>query len=209
MDKSPSPHGKLRMKIGAMFSNKSEGIGDEIKVLENKSVPYVVFKWDQDARYKETVREAFSKGYITMHEGGRIPAICIGTAEDIKEYLINHPKVKDVYVGEGQFISGLFDVARELISKGYNLRIDALARDARRKPFGDVPKLMCLADDIDMCYAICVDSFEPATESYILDQSTRTQVKVGGKGDYEAKSLKHWSSEREEPLKYQFEMFKW
>ncbi len=197
--------GSLELIVGPMFASKTEALVEKIQDYKFLTVPFVVFKWTNDARYGEEKRESLQEGFITTHNETKIPAVAVNNANDIKRYLDakENKKIRTVLIDEGQFIEGVYDLVFKLIPQGYKFHISGLARGYNRKPFGDIPSLMCLADNIDFRSSICVKCYEPATESHRIEASEGdTLIQPGGKGAYEARCLKDWSVPKETEARY-------
>lgn len=201
--------GALELFLGPMFSGKSTAWHREQIKLQRKGVPYVVFKWKGDARYGESAGNEFEEGYVTLHDGTKIPAILVRDALDTKTYLRQHTEIREVFRDENQFYDKIYEVTAEQLGEGYHLYDTGLPRGFNRASFRDVPKLMCLADKINMHYAICVKCGDPATENQRINQADKSLIKVGGAGDYEARCLKDWSLDGEPEMKYKLERFEW
>jgi thymidine kinase len=201
--------GTLELFLGPMFSGKSTAWRREQIKMQRKGVPYVVFKWKEDVRYGEKEGKEFEEGQVTLHSGGKISAIMVKDAFGMETYLHQHKEIREVFPDEIQFFPGVFGMFARLLGEGYHFHGTGLPRGYNRQGFNDVPKLMCLADKINMHYAICVKCGDPATENQRINQADKSLVKVGGAGDYEARCLKDWTLDGEPELKYKFEKFGW
>ena len=104
-----------------------------------------------------------------------------------------------VAIEEGQFFDeGLPDVVERLASAGKQVIVTGLDRDFRGIPFGAMPRLMALADQVTKLTAICVVCGEPATRTQRLiggqpATSDSPLIVIGGLGDetYEARCRLH------------------
>ncbi len=201
--------GMLELFLGPMFSGKSTAWHREQIKMQRKGLPYVVIKWKEDVRYGEKEGEESEEGHVTLHSQEKIPAILVKDALSVETYLRQNAEIREVFIDEAQFFPGLFGAATRLLREGYHFYATGLPRGFNRASFRDVPKLMCLADKINMHYAICVKCGDPATENQRLNQEDKALIKVGGAGDYEARCLKDWTLEGEPELKYKFEKFEW
>ncbi len=102
-------------------------------------------------------------------------------------------------IEEGQFFDeGLPDVVERLASAGKQVIVTGLDRDFRGIPFGAMPRLMALADQVTKLTAICVVCGEPATRTQRLiggqpATSDSPLIVIGGLGDetYEARCRLH------------------
>jgi thymidine kinase len=193
--------GRLEMVVGPMFASKTDSLERELKCYNAANLSYVVFKWNKDVRYDGGATD------ITLHNGKKIPAIAISDVKEIKNYLGNNKKIKRVAIDEGQFLSELYDFVFESIPKGYQFFITGLMKDFQKKPFGDIPKLMCLADKLQIKYSNCAECYSPATESTRVTKSLKT-VEVGGKGQYQPRCLTHWEGPEPRRIVYEFPKLK-
>lgn len=210
--------GYFEISVGPMFSGKSTSLVKKIRKLDHKGTPYVVIKWAKDARYGEDEGQAFALGKATLHSEEKVMAIMASTANDISCYLQDHPRVNSVFINELQFFPGIYGLISQLLEKGYHIYGDGLNRSFNRQPFNDVPKLMCLADKVNMHYAICVKCGHPATENQRMKQVEGTRIPAefsdplilpGGVDSYEARCIEHWELPGQPKLKYQFQKFRW
>ena len=104
-----------------------------------------------------------------------------------------------VAIEEGQFFDErLPDVVERLASAGKQVIVTGLDRDFRGIPFGAMPRLMALADQVTKLTAICVVCGEPATRTQRLiggqpATSDSPLIVIGGLGDetYEARCRLH------------------
>jgi thymidine kinase len=104
-----------------------------------------------------------------------------------------------VAIEEGQFFDErLPDVVERLASAGKQVIVTGLDRDFRGIPFGAMPRLMALADQVTKLTAICVMCGEPATRTQRLiggqpASSDSPLIVIGGLGDetYEARCRLH------------------
>jgi thymidine kinase len=104
-----------------------------------------------------------------------------------------------VAIEEGQFFDErLPDVVERLASAGKQVIVTGLDRDFRGIPFGAMPRLMALADQVTKLTAICMMCGEPATRTQRLiggqpASSDSPLIVIGGLGDetYEARCRLH------------------
>jgi thymidine kinase len=104
-----------------------------------------------------------------------------------------------VAIEEGQFFDEqLPDVVERLAGAGKQVIVTGLDRDFRGIPFGAMPRLMALADQVTKLTAICVLCGEPATRTQRLIGGRPAPfdsplIVIGGLGDetYEARCRLH------------------
>ena len=90
-----------------------------------------------------------------------------------------------VGVDEAQFFDGeLVEVAQKLANSGIRVIIAGLDTDFLGNPFGPMPALMAVAEDVQKVHAICVKCGSPAQFSHRLSKSN-SLVELGEKDIYE------------------------
>ena len=90
-----------------------------------------------------------------------------------------------VGIDEAQFFDDtLVDVVQTLANRGIRVIIAGLDTDFMGKPFGPMPALMAVAEDIQKVHAICVKCGSPANHSHRLSESNQLVV-LGEKDIYE------------------------
>lgn len=145
--------GDINVYSGPMKCGKTEQILNEYKrqLLSGKKV--AMFKPAIDTRTDDTV---------VSRNGISIPAININQIEDIEKY------TADVYcIDEFQLLDGDVNIIQKLADKGKKFFISGLNLTAEKKPFGKMPELFCIADNIHMSTAICQNcKNENAVHSY-------------------------------------------
>jgi thymidine kinase len=104
-----------------------------------------------------------------------------------------------IAIEEGQFFDErLPEVVERLADAGKQVLVTGLDRDFRGVPFGTMPRLMALADQVTKLTAICMVCGEPATRTQrLIDGSPAPAdsplIVIGGLGDetYEARCRLH------------------
>lgn len=93
--------------------------------------------------------------------------------------------VQVVGVDEAQFFDeSLVKVAQELADRGKRVILAGLDTDYMGKPFGPIPGLMAIAEDVQKVHAICVKCGNLANHSHRLTKSHKLVV-LGEKDIYE------------------------
>ncbi|MDK2849844.1 MAG: thymidine kinase [Candidatus Woesearchaeota archaeon] len=166
----------LRLIIGPMYASKTETLLDYINEVikrnesNSKNETYTIFKAKIDNRYMKPNE----KPKVKSHNLREFEAIPIKDAKEIEEYLSENKDIRHIFIDEGQFINGLYDVVVKEYYRGAHITISALARDFRGEPFGDdIPKLLTHADEIINRRAYCTHHIynnskpcrSPATET--------------------------------------------
>ncbi len=134
--------GDINVYSGPMKCGKTEQILSEYKrqLIAGKKV----------LMFKPTIDTRVSNNVVASRNGIDIPAISIGNLSDLKKY------DADVYcIDEFQFLDGDVNIISEMANNGKKFFISGLNLTAERKPFGKMPDLLCIADNITMLTAIC------------------------------------------------------
>ena len=95
------------------------------------------------------------------------------------------PDVEVVGVDEAQFFAdNLVDICQELANRGIRVIVAGLDTDYLGKPFGPIPALLAVAEDVQKVHAICVKCGNLANHSHRLSKSKKLVV-LGEKDIYE------------------------
>ncbi len=157
-----------------MFSGKTEELIRRLNraIIAKKKVE--IFKPIIDNRYSEEE--------VVSHNNLRIPSIAVSNSESI--YLLGQDK--DVIgIDEAQFFDeNLPEVCNKLADQGVRVVIAGLDMDYLGHPFGVMPRLMAIADEVQKVHAVCMKCGESAIYSKRLIDDTH-QILLGEKNEYE------------------------
>ena len=98
-----------------------------------------------------------------------------------------------VAIDEAQFLqSGIVELATALAASGRRVILAGADTDFRGEPFGPMPQLLAIAEQVDKLHAICVICGNPASRNQRLigGQPARYDsptIMVGGRESYEAR----------------------
>lgn len=169
---------------GSMYAGKTTEL---IRRVRN----YILAK-RKAAVFQPTIARRFSDDEVIMsHDGLRFEAVHTDNPLEILWFAELHtPAV--IAVDEAQFYdTSLVDVVEELANRGHHLIVAGLAQTSEGKPFGIMPQLLAIADNITSVYGVCVVCGEPATKPFALRAKTE-DVSVGAGDKYEARCRKCW-----------------
>ena len=163
-----------------MFSGKTEELINRIK-SSNKS--FKVFKPDLDTRNKKNIIESHSKL--------EIEASTISNPNEILKY---KNKFDIIGIDEAQFFShDIVNICNILANSGVRVIVAGLDMDYMGKPFGPMPFLMAIAEDVIKVHAVCSETGDPALYSYRRVENNKT-VMIGEKKEYNPLSRKAYIS---------------
>jgi thymidine kinase len=179
--------GSIEVITGPMFSGKSEELIRRVRRAQIARLDIHVFKHEADDRY--------SAEHVVSHSEWRFPSRVIKSSEEILPALEqagqgaasgpHHSAV--VAVDEVHFFDdGIVSVARSIADRGLRVILAGLDLDYLGQPFGPMPQLLAIAEDVTKLNAICIQCGEPAHFSQRLVPSGE-QVLVGAHESYEAR----------------------
>ncbi len=180
--------GWVHVICGCMFCGKTD---EMLRLLRRFSIAgrrVILVKPQLDTR-----TDAVS---VISRSGAQHVAVSVGDSSAI-EGVAGDADI--VAVEEGQFFDdGLPSVVESLADAGKQVLVTGLDRDFRGIPFGPMPRLMALADQVTKLTAICMVCGEPATRTQrLIDGSPAPAdsplIVIGGMGDetYEARCRLH------------------
>lgn len=165
------------MISGCMFSGKTEELLRRIRRAELARLPVQLFKHAIDNRYTE--------GHVESHSSMKLPATGAMTVAEMKERL--NPQAWVIGIDEAQFYEpSIIDAVVELANRGRRVIIAGLHTDFRGQPFGAMPQLMAVADEVTKLHAVCMVCGSPASCTQRLTDAKEVIV-VGAKDSYEAR----------------------
>ena len=177
----PSLSGSIEVICGSMFSGKTEELLRRVKRAQIARQKTQVFKPAIDIRY--------STDHVQSHDANRSPSISIERAREILERIEDNTRV--VGIDEAQFFDDtVIDVAQKLAYRGINVIVAGLDMDFRGMPFGPMPKLLAIAEDVTKLSAVCVVCGNPASRTQRTSGPLgpdASKVVVGAKEMYEAR----------------------
>lgn len=166
--------GRIEVVCGSMFSGKTEELIRRMKRAKFAKQRVEIFKPAMDVRY--------SVEDVVSHDQNSIPSTPIDTSSSI---LLLASNIDVVGIDEAQFLDqGLIDVCNQLANKGIRVIVAGLDMDFQGKPFGPIPGLCAIADEVVKVHAICVKCGALAYISHRLVNNDK-RVLLGEKQTYE------------------------
>ena len=166
--------GSIEVICGSMFSGKTEELIRRMKRAQFAKQKVEIYKPCIDVRYSED--------QVVSHDSHSIPSTPIDSPASM---LLLSADVEVVGIDEAQFFDEtLVDVVQTLANRGIRVIIAGLDTDFLGKPFGPMPALMAIAEDIQKVHAICVKCGSPANHSHRLVKNDALVV-LGEKDEYE------------------------
>lgn len=181
-------HGSIEVVCGPMFSGKTEELIRRVKRAQIAKQRVQIFKPSIDVRYD--VED------VVSHSSQAIKSEPVESAVDILLRLKDSTRV--VAIDEVQFFDeNIITVVTKLAARGYRVICAGLDLDYRAQPFGPMPTLLALADEVMKIHSICTVCGAPATRSQRLNAS-KERVLLGETDAYEARCRGHYQYDENE-----------
>lgn len=160
----------IKVFTGPMFSGKSDALLNEYDKKYHKS-RILLFKPLIDTR---------DLGVVKTRNGKEIPAILIEDLSDIKKHL--NDKITTIFIDEANFLKGDISILNELsIMNDLDIFIAGLNMTSEQKPFGLMPEILAVADEVEIMHASCNDCNRDANFTYYEGTKNKT-ILVGSSG---------------------------
>ena len=171
--------GRIEVICGSMFSGKTEELIRRMKRAKFARQRVEIFKPAIDTRYSEG---ASSCTTVTCSVSSTTSFFCSSSTASI---LLFTSEIDVVGIDEAQFFdSGLIDVCNQLANNGVRVIIAGLDMDFKGVPFGPMPALCAIADEVSKVHAICVKCGQLASFSHRTVKNDK-QVLLGETAQYE------------------------
>ena len=176
--------GWIEVVCGVMFSGKSEELIRRVRRALIAKRRVQVFKSHLDERYAGLY-------HVSSHDGRSVQAIPVDSPEQIGRALLADTQV--VAIVEAQFMPiGIVELATTLAASGRRVILAGTDTDFRGEPFGPMPQLLAVAEQVDKLHAICVLCGNPASRNQRLIDGRPARydsptIMVGGDESYEAR----------------------
>ena len=167
--------GQIEVITGGMFSGKSEELVRRLRRALIARQRVQVFKPRVDSRHDED--------RLITRDQRELAACAVANAAELEARL--ETGVQVVGVDEAQFFdAALIDLAMRLADRGVRVVVAGLDQDYLRRPFGPMPGLLAVAEEVDKMHAVCVRCGAPAHYSQRFAGGAE-QVQVGDSEAYE------------------------
>jgi len=169
--------GWIEVITGPMFSGKSEELIRRLRRAAIARLRLQVFKPALDNRY--------AMNEVVSHSRRSVPSEVVERSEEILKRL--DPRTEVIGIDEAQFFDqDLPKVCSHLADLGKRVIVAGLDTDYRGVPFGPMPELLAIAEQVQKITAICTRCGAPASFTQRLIRADR-QVVVGAADVYEAR----------------------
>jgi thymidine kinase len=168
--------GWIEIIAGGMFSGKSEELIRRLRraVIARQRVQV----------FKPLLDDRFSTDEVVSRDERRLKAIAIATSSELLARV--EIGIQVVGIDEIQFFdAGIVEVCMQLADAGIRVIAAGLDQDYMRRPFGPMPALLAVAEEVSKMHAVCVRCRGAAHYSQRVSGGN-AQVEVGD-SSYEAR----------------------
>ncbi|MBK5194971.1 MAG: thymidine kinase [Proteiniphilum sp.] len=176
--------GRIEVICGSMFSGKTEELLRRLRRAKIARQKVEIFKPAIDTRY--------SQEEVVSHDRN---AIISTPVEHSSNILLLSSEVEVVGIDEAQFFDeGLIEVCQQLADQGIRVIVAGLDMDFKRVPFGPIPGLCAIADDVIKVHDICLRCGNLANYSHRLVKNDK-QIMLGETEEYQPLCRKCYRNE--------------
>ena len=166
--------GRIEVICGSMFSGKTEELIRRLNRARIAQQKVEIYKPMIDTRYSEE--------NVVSHDSNSVASTPVESSQSI---LLMATEADVVGIDEAQFFDeGLVEVCNTLANRGKRIIIAGLDMDFKGVPFGPMPALCAIAEDVTKVHAICVRCGNLAHVSHRIVAGDK-QVMLGELQEYE------------------------
>jgi thymidine kinase len=168
--------GWIEIIAGGMFSGKSEELIRRLRraVIARQRVQV----------FKPLIDDRFSTDEVVSRDDRRLKAIAVTSSQELLSKI--EIGVQVVGIDEVQFFDdGVVEVCMQIADAGIRVIAAGLDQDYMRRPFGPMPALLSVAEEVSKMHAVCVRCRGAAHYSQRVSGGN-AQVEVGD-SSYEAR----------------------
>lgn len=159
----------IKVFTGPMFSGKSDALLNEYEKKYHKS-KILLFKPKIDTR---------DYGIVKTRNGKEINAILINDLNEIEKHLSD--KITTIFLDEANFLKGdVKNLTKLSIMNDLDIFVAGLNMDSDQHPFGIMPNILAVADDVVIFHASCNDCNRDAYYTYY--DGKKDTILVGSEG---------------------------
>lgn len=188
--------GRLEVITGPMFAGKTEELLRRLERARIARKTVILCKPELDTRY--------AHDRVVTHNGRSFPCFILPVNVHVLTFATYVPKealerAEVVAFDEANFFGPDFpELCEILVHRGKRVIVAGLDLNFRGEPFGPMPVLLALADEVLKLSAVCTVCGNPATRSQRLlsgrPVTDGPEVLVGGLETYEPRCREHFFS---------------
>lgn len=167
-------HGRIEVICGSMFSGKTEELIRRLKRARIARQRVEIFKPSIDTRYSDED--------VVSHDSHAVASTPVDSARSI---LLLASEAEVIGIDEAQFFDeSLVEVCTQLADSGKRVIVAGLDMDFQGVPFGPMPALCAVAEEVTKVHAICVRCGNLAYVSHRI-VADKERVLLGEQNQYE------------------------
>ncbi|MDX1349203.1 MAG: thymidine kinase [Putridiphycobacter sp.] len=164
---------QIRVICGPMFSGKTKTLIRVVNDYKRANKKVLVVKPKIDKRY--------ANNHVVSHDKDRIQAIEITEPKKILDFILS---VDVIAIDEVQFFdASIVRVCQLIAEKGKTCVVSGLDLDYKAQPFGEMPRILAIADEIIKLNSVCTFCSGPARFTHRISSELETVV-LGEKDKY-------------------------
>ena len=175
--------GSITVVCGSMYAGKSEELIRRARRALYAKKMVQVFKPSIDLRFDDRM--------VVTHMGVKHEALPVASVKEMEDAI--DPEVDVLCIEEVQFFDdSIIDLATRLADSGVEVVLAGLDQDFRRRPFGPMPTLLAVADEVVKLRAICMKCGRTASHTYRMIEGKPAHkddpiILIGATETYEAR----------------------
>lgn len=183
----------IQVITGPMFSGKTTELLSFIERYSYAGINALGIMNELDTRSNDD--------FIHSRNGHKLKAIKVKKSIDILDYVIKNElknKIQIIAIDEVQFFdSEIVDVIKKLAKMKFIVICSGLDLDYNGNTFGQMPKLLAIADSVIKLTAICSVCGGAATKTYLTNhkktkKTNNNPIVIGDTNMFEARCNKHF-----------------
>ena len=181
--------GTLKLILGPMFSGKTTALIREFREWSSINKKPLCINYIGDDRYGNVCEN-------NMYNHNRLSVKCTYASKlkDVSDDLVKNSDI--ILINEGQFFSDLIEFVKVWCETyGKNVVVCGLDGDYKRMMFGDILKLVPLADSVEKLNAFCAKCADGTKAHFTHRCSKETEQIVIGSSNYVALCRKCYVNE--------------
>ena len=173
----PVKLGYLELITGPMYSGKTSRLLTVFKQAKLCNTSVLVVNYSGDTRYSDT--------NLSTHDRIEIPCVfleSLSALESEEDLKVRLDEAKVILINEGQFFGDLFSSVQRFVEQLHkHVYVCGLDGDYRREPFGDLLRLIPIADSIIKLKSLCQKCCDgtPALFSHRVQKGVTEQKLIG------------------------------
>lgn len=163
----------IKSYVGPMFSGKSDGI---ISLYNN------IYRKDLVLCFKPQIDTRDGASIKSRNNDLTVPAIIINDLSEIPTYVIDKG-IRTVIIDEAEFLTGDVQILVDLsVLYEIDFYIAGLNMTSEQQPFGIMPDILSVSDEIENVKGFCTDCNRPSVYTYYENNDKSNDVLVGDSG---------------------------